>query len=375
MRLAFIFNWHFNMQRPHHWVVQAVSRGHEVHVYSPAKPPWRPLLVPYQYATKFYFSPWRVVEHGLSRLFGPKSKIGERLRLLTITREVSIWEKLWNGETAKQYDAVIFCSSPPPFIMRRQRWGIPLVYDCMDKWDGFPGADPKILDYEDSLASIADMIWAATPSLAERLGAKHGGEKCHVIPNGCDYNNFAMPKDIKRPRGWREGRPVIGYSGHIGAWFCWDLIIETARALPTGIIWLLGQRTVPVPSDLPKNVILEGFVSYEELPAYYAGFDICVIPFKGDSLLSGVSPIKLYEYLAAGKPVVATSMPDTVNLQSEGIVEVANEPASFARACVRLVNNVMTHDLVSQRQKIARDHSWAARWRLCESLIGQITNK
>ncbi len=153
------------------------------------------------------------------------------------------------------------------------------------------------------------------------------------------------------------------------------MVIEITRALPDAIIWLLGQRTVPLPRHLPRNVIVEGFVSYKDLPAYYAGFDICVIPFKGDSLLRGVSPIKLYEYLAAGKPVVATSMPDTVNLQKEGVVEVANERASFAQACVRLVKNARTHDLVLERQRIARENSWTARWRLCESLISELRNK
>ncbi len=285
-----------------------------------------------------------------------------------------MWEKVWNGESDVKYDAVVFCG-PAPCVVQRRKRGIPLIYDCLDQWDGFPGVDPKILDYEDSLAAIADMIWAVTPNLAERLGAKHGSDKCHVIPNGCDYNPFAVPKDVKRPEGWREGRPVIGYAGNIGAWFDWDLILETAIALPGAVIWLLGQRTVPLPRRLPRNVVLEAFVSYEDLPSYYAGFDICVIPFKGASLLGGVSPIKLYEYLAAGKPVVATSMPDTVNLRKEGIIEVANEPACFAQACVRLVKNVMAHDLVFQRQKIAREHSWAARWRLCESLIAQIINK
>ncbi len=198
MRLAFITNWHLNMQRPHHWVVQAVSRGHEAEVYSPPKHPWRPLLVPYDYASRIYLSPSRILERAIARLLGPNSKIVKELRSRAIAREVSIWQKLWNGESDAHYDAIIFCRPPSGMVQRKQS-GVPLIYDCVDQWDSLPGSDPKIQDYEDSLAAIADMIWAVTANLAERLGEKHGSDKCHVIPNGCDYNHFAATRNVRRP--------------------------------------------------------------------------------------------------------------------------------------------------------------------------------
>jgi len=369
MRIAFIFNWDCNMQRPHHWVIEAVKRGHEADVYDTSpRWPWRRLQVSPDYATRIYRAPTRTVERLVHRLVGPHSGIAKRLKSQFTARSAKIWETLWNSPANKRYDAVIFCG-PVPCMVRREKWGIPLVYDCMDQWDGFPQANPRALEFEASLAAIADVIWAVTPGLADRLGKRHGVEKCHVLPNGCDYDHFSTVQGRKRPRGWVEGRPVVGYAGVVAAWFNWDAVLETATTLPNAIIWVIGSCHTEIPSVLPDNVVLEGFVPYESLPEYYAGFDLAMVPFKGDLLLKGVSPIKLYEYLAAGKPVVASSLPDAVSLRSEGIVEVADNPKEFAQTCAHVLSGDSNRGLAMERQRIARGHSWAARWGLCESLI------
>jgi glycosyltransferase involved in cell wall biosynthesis len=270
--------------------------------------------------------------------------------------------------TKKQYDAVVYCA-PIPCIVNRKSRKIPLVYDCLDQWDGFPNAHPRTLEFEDSLAQVADIIWGVTPELVDRLSNRHGAEKCHLVPNGCDYDHFSSPKKVRRPAQWKPNAPVIGYAGVVSDWFDWNAVLAIAKALPEGIVWIIGSCNATVPQRLPSNVVLEGFVPYEELPPYYAGFDVSIIPFKGDVLLKGVSPIKLYEYIAAGKPVVSSKMADAMELASPGIVEVAKAPNEFAQICSRLMNSSTDETLILKRQALAQSHSWASRWGICESMI------
>jgi hypothetical protein len=284
---------------------------------------------------------------------------------------VSRWQSLWNSESKEQYDAVVFCG-PVPCMVERKRWNIPLVYDCLDQWDGFPNAHPRTLEFEDSLAQVADIIWGVTPELVNRLSNRHGAEKCHLVPNGCDYDHFASSKKVRRPAQWKPNTPVIGYAGVVDAWFDWDAVLAIASALPGGIVWIIGSCNTTVPQSLPSNVVLEGFVPYEELPPYYAGFDISIIPFKGDVLLKGVSPIKLYEYLAAGKPVVSSAMADALQSTSPGIVEVAMTPENFAQSCLRLANTTSDEMIMRKRRELAQKHTWASRWMICEKLIKQL---
>lgn len=278
------------------------------------------------------------------------------------------WESLWNDEVREDYDAVVFCG-PVPTTMERKNPRTCLIYDCMDQWDGFPGASPRALEFEGSLVKIADLIWAVTPDLARRLSGGSGAGKTHLVPNACDFTHFSQPRGIRRPPNWVAGTPVIGYAGYVHGWFDWDAVLRIARSLPHGIIWIIGPRTGNVPRNLPANIVLEGFVPYERLPEYYAGFDVAVIPFKGDLLMKGVSPIKMYEYLAAGKPVVSSMMAGAMGFVSPRVVEVAPTPGDFPNICSRLLSDVGNQTLKQVRQKLAREHSWEARWALCESLI------
>ncbi|MCL5282292.1 MAG: glycosyltransferase [Planctomycetes bacterium] len=368
MRIAFIFNWHLMRQRPHHWVIQASQRGHEAHVYTPGRWPWRRLTVPYEHATRVICEPLHVAERFLCRLVGPASPWAQRLRAQAAARSVRLWESLWNGQTQENYDAVVFCGAVPDRVGRKSGRTI-LIYDCVDRWDGFPDAHPRAREFEASLVKSADMVWAVTPELARRLSEGSGAGKTHVIPNACDYRHFSGAIAPRRPRSWTAGTPVLGYAGHVGAWFDWEAVLQIARRLPQAVLWIIGPHTGRIPRAVPRNIVCEGFVPYERLPEYYAGFDVGIIPFQGDLLLPGVSPIKLYEYLAAGKPVVSSPLADAVACAGPGIVEVATNPGDFPRLCRRLLSVAHDETLVKARQRLACRHSWEERWALCESLI------
>jgi len=99
--------------------------------------------------------------------------------------------------------------------------------------------------------------------------------------------------------------PRFGYVGTIGPWLDIALLIELASACPKGSVVVIGPWEIPIPRDIPPNLHILGVKSYAQLPQYLAGFDVGLIPFKTGPLSQAVNPVKLFEYVAAGLPVVA----------------------------------------------------------------------
>ncbi len=371
MKLAFLFQWYMHMSRPHHWVIESIKNGHQADVYTQSTSPWKRPWVPRQHASSVFDIKSSVIEDSLLYLWDLMGCTDSRWRKQRIERRCRFWESLWNGEIGNIYDAIVFCG-PVPRIVERKSRKIPLVYDCMDQWDGFSGVSPKVMEYENSLIKASDIVWAVTPNMTERISKEHENRICHTIPNGCDYNHFTTAKGKKLPPNWKSGTPIIGYAGVINTWFNWDAVLAIAQNLTNSIVWMIGPLQTDVPKNLPSNIILQGYVPYDHLPEYYAGFDVAIIPFKGERLAQGISPLKLYEYLASGKPVVSSRMPDTIQLSNPGVVEIANSPEEFARICSCMIDKTYNMTLIEKRQNIAQMHSWKSRWEMCEKTINEI---
>ena len=272
------------------------------------------------------------------------------------------------------WDGVLY-SSVPSLMLDWRPGSPPLIYDCMDDWGGFPGLSPDIATRERRLAAEADLVIAVTGCLRERLAVAAGANRVILVPNGCDYELFAAAGSAARPSS--DAPPVLGFAGTIHEWFDWDAVTTLARAMPSSRVRLVGpaQR---VPADLPPNVELMGRRSYAEIPAIVAGIDVGLIPFRnppGRSILHGISPIKLYEYLAAGRPVVSASLPDALALQAPGVVHIADDARAYVTAVAAALETAWRPADISRRQGAARAHSWAARWGLVEARLGKLAGR
>ncbi|MEG3072228.1 MAG: glycosyltransferase [Candidatus Syntrophopropionicum ammoniitolerans] len=117
---------------------------------------------------------------------------------------------------------------------------------------------------------------------------------------------YRSPPELQTLQG-----PVVGYVGAISAWFDQEMLAAAAHAHPEWSFVLVGpvDTDVSLLDSLP-NVRLTGHKPYSVLPAYLKGFDVTVIPFKINALTTGVNPVKLYEYLAAGRPIVSSDLPE-----------------------------------------------------------------
>ena len=153
--------------------------------------------------------------------------------------------------------------------------------------------------------------------------------------------------------------PLVGYVGLIDDYLDFDSILETANAMERGTVVLVGRVNTDVRDLRHPRIKLLGARPYDTIPAYLASFNCCVIPFQINRLTVGVNPIKLREYLAAGRPVVSTPLPET--LRYGAAMTIAENPASFARAVVEsLEPGHDTAELRAGRRAAVAGDSWDA---------------
>jgi glycosyltransferase involved in cell wall biosynthesis len=125
---------------------------------------------------------------------------------------------------------------------------------------------------------------------------------------------------------------------------------------------LIGPTSLLRPEQREKlslaNIRLLGSQPYQALPELLAQVDVAMIPFMIDDLIKATSPIKLYEYLAAGLPVISTPMPEVLPFVEPGVVTCAESAAEFAQAAEELRSTAAT----LRRQEVARQHTWVQRF-------------
>ena len=205
------------------------------------------------------------------------------------------------------------------------------VYDIIDDWDEFDKAgkavwfEPAVERY---LAMNATAVTAVVPSLAEKAQSWVPGLKVTLVPNGVAPGSFDMSLPA---RPLPKGDVTVGYFGYLTpAWFDWNLVASTARKHPRWAFHIVGYGE-PVPVSLPANVHLLGKAPHNELFSYSQNWDVAIVPFKEGALSQGADPIKVYEYLTLGLPVVSTGIPHLRNYPG---VYAAEKAEDFSR-CIK----------------------------------------
>lgn len=213
-----------------------------------------------------------------------------------------------------------------------------LVYDVMDRFDSFDKNGEAAAADEKVLLERADVIFTGGSSLQTAVeqklsGISRRGAGPVCFPSGIDYEHFAtaaaqgqLPPDLdKLPR------PVFGYFGAIDERIDYELLSKLAAT--GGSVALIGPQIGEPAQNLHPNIHMLGPQAYKDLPSYLRGFDVCLLPFRQTALVAHISPTKTPEYLAGGKPVVSTMIPD-VALMYGDIVNVAKSAEEFVAACV-----------------------------------------
>jgi glycosyltransferase involved in cell wall biosynthesis len=241
------------------------------------------------------------------------------------------------------------------------------VYYCVDEWSMFSYLDrDNTVALERRLLGKVDAVFAINHALADAKRAVNPAT--FVSPHGVDVALFgqalaedtAVPADLAAIAGaGASKRPVIGFYGTLQDWVDLELVEQVARARPDWAVVLIGQIMVDVERlrQLP-NVHLLGRRTHAELPAYCKGFDVGIIPYRRQERMEFVNPIKLREYLAAGLPVVSTSVPEVVRYGER--CAIADTAPDFVKA-IEAALGAGSRPARQARAAAMANESWAAR--------------
>jgi UDP-galactopyranose mutase len=214
-----------------------------------------------------------------------------------------------------------------------------VVYDCMDELSLFLGAPPELLRMEEALLERADLVFTGGHSLYRAKRRRHPRVLC--FPSSVDARHFAQARHgagaVVEPADQAAlPGPRLGFFGVIDERLDLAILEALADSHPEWQIVMVGPTVKIEASTLPirPNIHYTGQRSYEELPAYLAGWDICLLPFALNDATRFISPTKTLEYMAAERPIVSTPIEDVVSSYGQ-IVYMAGTPASFVKACER----------------------------------------
>lgn len=209
-----------------------------------------------------------------------------------------------------------------------------VIYDCMDELSQFRFAPTDIGRRERLLLSRADVVFTGGYRLYESKSRYHAN--VHFFGCGVDAAHFsaATREDTVIPADAASlPRPVMGYFGVIDERLDYELLRALAASRPEWTLLMIGPVVKVDPGELPRahNIHWLGQRAYGELPSYVKAFDVCLMPFALNEATEFINPTKTLEYMAAGKPIVATPVSDVVR-NFTPIVRVADTPEAFVEA-------------------------------------------
>lgn len=244
------------------------------------------------------------------------------------------------------------------------------VFDAVDNWAEHPSYKRfrnRILDHYKILASKSHVIFTVADTLREIFGKR---DDLYWIPNGVDTDHFQRETALfSYAFPWR--RPVVGYVGVIQKRVNFTLVKYLAEKNPNmtfvfaGPVW--KDAEVHLVKHIPHIHFL-GFVPYKDLPGLIQSFDVAIIPHHVDEFTQSMDPLKMYEYLACGKPMVSTPVAGVSNMGD--CVETAVTPEEFSEKIQKVLRED-SPELQNKRQEKAREHSWKDRVGLMMNLILQ----
>lgn len=233
------------------------------------------------------------------------------------------------------------------------------VYRMCDDTSAFPETPRSFSRMEQEVCAKVDLVVATARSL-ERRARSYKARSVLYLPNACDPDPFqarvaSEPADLSGIRG-----PRAIYAGALDSWLDLDLLDEAARRLPRWSFVLIGPSRIDLSGLLTRpNVRWLGPRAYSQLGAYLASADAGIVPFKLEALTHAIHPIKIYEYCAAGLPVVSTPMEETVAMGAPVLLADGGEAFAAALESTRAADGSKVR---AQRVAYARRNTWDLRY-------------
>lgn len=249
------------------------------------------------------------------------------------------------------------------------------VYHCID---------PIIKPYskkhghylEPEAAQQSDLVIATAPSLSKRFKKEGLNQQSYLIPNAAQVKLFSSNNLSLHPTVQNISGKVMGYLGSIERRMDYTLLLDVLNQLPDWTLLLAG----PVEEQYIPDSILEhprvrftGPIQHEETPSVINRFDVAIIPFLKDEASAGIYPLKMFEYLAAGKPVVSTNFNPEILIELVDVVTTCHNATDFANACKQIIETESVQQ-VEKRKRVAEKNTWTHRAQQWHELIVNFLN-
>lgn len=344
-----IIDWHYRYQRPQQLANQLAKQGHRI----------------FYIRTGFYQAEWPQIRKIKDNIYSVKLARGEGMITFntTLTNEdvfvleksIQVLKEACGIDQAVLLVDLPFWSNLVLHLQEKYNW--PCVYDCMDLHTGFSISTDATAKDEELLLNYCDLVLATSHFLLNHV--KKVNQNAVLAPNGTEYAFFhqaakRMPvEDIED-----LSHPIIGYYGAIADWFDSELVNDLALMHPEWTFLLIGSTNL---SDLKplqdvENIHLLGEKPYQEIPGYLSHFDVGIIPFKQTPLTHATNPVKMYEYLSAGKPIVATRLDEISHY--DDYVRLAETRDEWEAAILDSLAEEKTPELLQKRFEFAKANTW-----------------
>jgi glycosyltransferase involved in cell wall biosynthesis len=209
------------------------------------------------------------------------------------------------------------------------------------------------------MVNKSDIVITTSRILQRQMEEDFPDKKSYLIPNGCDINHFKPRGKTQKPNELEfHGGPIITYSGAWANWIDDELIKKIAFAFSNALVIVIGSKLCPFNNTDIPNLKYLGHKPYQELPRYLQSSTVCIIPFLMGQITSAASPIKMYEYLASGKPVVSTDIPEARNIPS---VYIGVDHSTFIEKVRLILDNKIKFNEDEVYHWLA-SHTWEKRF-------------
>ena len=360
-----VIDWEFRFQRPQQIMTQFAREGHRVFYLRLTN------LLPLNASPRFAVNELRENIYEVSLAVLRPLDIGVRvmdgLEADAILESLDELRRGWNINEVVAY--VMIASWQPVVAATRKRWGWKLLYDCMDEWANFQGVHPDIPQAEIPLVQQSDLVVTTAQRLYDKWAP--AGRPTVLARNGVDvefYQQRYGPNTLLDTLP----RPIVGFYGGIEDWFDIGLMLHAARARPDYTFVLIGGVYGSDFTELDSlvNVNFCGLQPYENMPKYLYNFDVCIIPFKLNEITRAVDPVKFYEYISWGKPVVSINLPELE--QYRDYLYLAADKEEFV---LQLDAALQERDaaMVERRKELARRNSWQNRVGIIKDALAAAT--
>lgn len=236
-----------------------------------------------------------------------------------------------------------------------------IVYDCMDELSSFKFAPPAIKNWEQKLFAKADIVFTGGMHLYE--AKKNFHSNIFGIPSGIDVDHFIKARKFAKDPDDQAAipHPRIGFYGVVDERFNIELLRSVADKSPDWHFIIIGPTAKIDPATLPQsgNIHFIGMRDYKELPGYLAGWDVAMMPFELNEATKYISPTKTPEFLAAGKPVVSTSIHDVIHPYGDKkLVSIADTPDEFVAAIEQYLSIERSKQWLKEVDALLKTMSW-----------------